>query len=546
MKKLFYVLICISLFSISEVKAQGIVYSADFTTGTMPTGWTTTQLAGSEGWQLGSGASAVETYNGSTLFSPPSNYGNMIYDLAWNNPNDSAYATADRIISPSINLSSSTGKIFAKFESYFLGYYTDNYLYSESLTIEVSTNNGSTWSPVQTVNGGTAWQNVYADISSYGGQSNVMICLHYSDEGGHLVGAALSAMQVFTAGFVPTHEVTFEEATGMWCGFCVRGIVFQDSLEQTYPNSAITISVHNDDPLALTDYNNSETSFPFFSGFPTIVVNRMTLDDPSDAFNQYTNHINDFGMANLSINSSYNSSTREVTVNTGATFATSLNGDYSLALVLTEDSVMGNSTSYDQSNYYSNAYSNGYYGTMGDFNSLPEQVPYTDMYYMFVARAILGSYSGSSGSIPTTITANTNYPYKYTYTIPSGENASHMKAIVLLIDNASGDILNSSSTYVIQRASGINQVVSSIEDADVFPNPVNSNINVMLKLSSEQHTVVTLTDMLGRVIANTDEGTLEAGQHNYVYDATSLSTGIYLVTIKTGDGQAITRKIVKQ
>ncbi|HTL80877.1 MAG TPA: hypothetical protein VL651_04195, partial [Bacteroidia bacterium] len=49
--------------------------------------------------------------------------------------------------------------------------------------------------------------------------------------------------------FIPVHHVTVEEATGTWCGWCVRGIVYMDSMHAVHPSDADLIAVHDGDPM---------------------------------------------------------------------------------------------------------------------------------------------------------------------------------------------------------------------------------------------------------------------------------------------------------
>lgn len=37
--------------------------------------------------------------------------------------------------------------------------------------------------------------------------------------------------------FTPLKKVTCEEETGTWCGWCVRGFIYMDSMYNTYPNT---------------------------------------------------------------------------------------------------------------------------------------------------------------------------------------------------------------------------------------------------------------------------------------------------------------------
>ena len=51
--------------------------------------------------------------------------------------------------------------------------------------------------------------------------------------------------------------VVYEEGTGTWCGWCVRGHVGLKDMYHNHPDgSFIGIAVHNADPMVLTEYDS--------------------------------------------------------------------------------------------------------------------------------------------------------------------------------------------------------------------------------------------------------------------------------------------------
>lgn len=338
--------------------------------------------------------------------------------------------------------------------------------------------------------------------------------------------------------FTPVHTVTFEEATGTWCGWCVRGIIFMDSIAAVYPTTSIRIAVHNGDPMAVSTYDAGETSFPGFPGFPSVLIDRKVVDDPSLLFEEYDAHSGDFGFADLKVDPSFNSSTNKATVVASAHFAVDLEGDYRLACVFTEDDVTGTGSTWAQHNYYAG----GQYGPMGGFEDMPGTIPASQMHYNFVARAIVGGYDGQAGSLPSTITGDQTYQYTFSYTVPSTDDPYQMKAIVLLINNQTGEIMNGAQADLL--LTGINSATNPIAGIGVYPNPFSNSINVALTLNKTQPVTINVTDMLGRVIESIDEGTLAAGNHQIALNGNNLAAGVYFVTVKTVDGE-VSKKVVK-
>ena len=77
-----------------------------------------------------------------------------------------------------------------------------------------------------------------------------------------------------------------------------------------------------------------------------------------------------------------------------------------------------------------------------------------------------------------------------------------------------------------------------------YPNPFNPTTVISFELPSEQNVTVRLFDTLGREVATLVTGeSLSAGLHQVTYDASTLSSGIYIYRVELGDGQSLTRKM---
>jgi len=244
--------------------------------------------------------------------------------------------------------------------------------------------------------------------------------------------------------FTPVHHVTVEGLDGLWTGWTPRGYVYYDSLHYAHPD-AILIDVHESDILMDTIYGNALQSIQ--TAFPTITVDRTQFGDPSDIFTAYNTHLNDFGFADLTVNNSLAGNALTTTVD--CHFACNLNGNYRLAYVVTEDHVHGTTAAYNQNNYYSYQSQNlPLYGNGFDWQAAPNPVPAAQMQYNYVARYIDHSFTGTPGTISTPIAAGDIQSYTFHYNIPAGCNPSNMKTAVLLIDQATGKIMNASGAFV--------------------------------------------------------------------------------------------------
>ncbi len=355
---------------------------------------------------------------------------------------------------------------------------------------------------------------------------------------------------VYGVASFPTKVPLFEEPTGTWCGFCVRGIVYMDSIWRAHSGAVSVISVHNSDPMQAANsstvaYDNLISSK--VGGYPGLVLDRMIdAQDPANAFSAYNAASTWYGFAGMTQTHVTTSST--ITINTTVTPTMNLSGDYRLELVLTEDRVHGTTSGYDQHNYY-NSHSYGHLqNTEYDFWTLPATIPAASMYYDFVARTTIPADletnpNGVAGSLPATMTAGTPYTYSFapvTYT--SAWNCNKMRAVVILIDNNSssatyGYALNSvnSVTYL-----GVSDVKAGLMGLRIFPNPAQNNAEIMFDNQDAGNITVSVVDVAGRTLF-TQSQNMNAGEQHVNVNVADLNTGIYNVIISNEKGSITER-----
>ncbi len=376
------------------------------------------------------------------------------------------------------------------------------------------------------------------------GPNNVQVWVDLTNDTNH---ANDTLMTVLTgAAFIPVHKVTFEEETGCWCGWCVRGAVYMDSMAVAYPNTTELIAVHDADPMGNLNaqtiaYDAGATAMPGFSGFPSIEVERKVIDDPSAIFSEYTAHLGDFGVATMAVATTFNWGTRAAVVHATATFAIPVAaGDFNLAMVMVEDEVHSTSATYDQHDYYSYQSQNiALVGAGHNWQAETNPVPAAKMYYNHVARTIAGAYTGTAGSVPATA-VNGVVNYTFNYTVPAGMAPEHMKSIVVLINNNNGQIVNANSSAL--SPTGINEVNASLNTVNIYPNPFSNQTTINFDLVKSSNVSVTITDIMGQVVDSFDNGMMSEGSHNIIFNAQDLTSGMYFVTLKTG-ANSFTQKI---
>ena len=258
-------------------------------------------------------------------------------------------------------------------------------------------------------------------------------------------------------------RILVEEFTGTWCGWCTRGMVAMDYIHEHYPNEAVTIAVHGGDLMAIAQ---AETSYDAVlntvSGFPSARLNRLTLCDPyhgtATNYNLYDNIYIDNDIhrlqafnteAALKIAPQWNSDSTAFVANTEITFQYNRpDAPYALAYVLIEDDLHGNTSSWNQENYYSQyaRYADYFQGT-----PLYELVRggsrMSGVHYNHVAMAAWHIADGIDGSIEAPLVAGQTQTFAFTSDLPDIsasllQDKTRLSLAVLLINRESGEVVN--------------------------------------------------------------------------------------------------------
>lgn len=66
-----------------------------------------------------------------------------------------------------------------------------------------------------------------------------------------------------------------------------------------------------------------------------------------------------------------------------------------------------------------------------------------------------------------------------------------------------------------------------------YPNPFNPKTNIVVKLDRSSPVDITIYDITGRHVVTLHNGVLSDGNHDFIFDASGLSSGIYIVQLNT-------------
>lgn len=238
--------------------------------------------------------------------------------------------------------------------------------------------------------------------------------------------------------------VLIEEGTGTWCQYCPRGDVYAQELQKQYPGQFAFVSIHFGDPMEYVEYSDKMP----FSGLPSAWINRNTISEIKPFQTLKDDMESQLAVqppASVTVKTTWNEDTRELKMDVSAAFTQPLSGDYRLAAIVTESGVTGSTPGYAQVN----AYSGGALGDMGGYEDLPNPIPANIVSFNHVARYLAGGINGDAGSLPTDIASGETHTYSYTYTLPEDYDDDYIRVIGVLVNAATGEVLNAGvSDYI--------------------------------------------------------------------------------------------------
>ncbi|MEZ4963359.1 MAG: choice-of-anchor J domain-containing protein [Saprospiraceae bacterium] len=178
-------LLCFFLLTAACLQAQ-VLFSENFESGSVPAGWTNQTLATDGGWKVGTPSALSSQYwtvaaNGSTRIA------------ASNDDNCNCDKSQDYLVTPPLDLTAISAAVL----SVDVFFQANNFQgATERLTVEVSTDNLTTWTEVEDLHGHGGWDTHLVDLSAFAGQDSVYVGFHYSDGGGWLYGGAIDNVTV--------------------------------------------------------------------------------------------------------------------------------------------------------------------------------------------------------------------------------------------------------------------------------------------------------------------------------------------------------------
>lgn len=344
---------------------------------------------------------------------------------------------------------------------------------------------------------------------------------------------------------IPAKSIVYEEGTGTWCGWCPRGFVAMEYMEENYSNF-IGIGVHNGDPMVVTEYDNNIN----LSGYPSSNVDRVLNDVgvSPEAFVAYYDYLADaISPVSATVLAEYDAAdNRTVTIDVSATFYGDFEGDdFRFSVIIVEDSIRGTASGYAQVNFYNlntNPTAPVLVGYGFNWNQEANPVPASKMFYNHVPVAILGGYYGEQGSIPSSITNGQTVSKTYTYQVGTARIPENMKAVVFVLDANTGAILNAAQTKFDIKLGSTSIASPEKFNLKLYPNPASVELNVELNMPSAADLNYRIINTSGQVVLARKLG-MTSGDIKMIENVSQLAPGVYSLVINAGN-EVVTKNFV--
>lgn len=96
--------------------------------------------------------------------------------------------------------------------------------------------------------------------------------------------------------------------------------------------------------------------------------------------------------------------------------------------------------------------------------------------------------------------------------------------------------MGTSATLYITYTTGSKKAVPK-QTVTISPNPFNPSTTIQFDLQNSSHVELTIYNISGQVVKQLVNGHLSAGIHNYTFDGSHLSSGMYLYRFSTPGAQ---------
>lgn len=121
----------------------------------------------------------------------------------------------------------------------------------------------------------------------------------------------------------------------------------------------------------------------------------------------------------------------------------------------------------------------------------------------------------------------------------------HSPLLTMRYDTAAGVTYLSSMTYYTQKKAAAYATELVGEGLIlVYPNPVSDEVHIKYNLATTDDASITVTDLLGKVVAIIGNDQMKVGSNDIVYPLQDLSSGLYMLSLNTQAGRTVQKILV--
>lgn len=353
-------------------------------------------------------------------------------------------------------------------------------------------------------------------------------------------------------------QVLMEEFSTAPCQFCPDAAVLIEQFEAQYANRLIVVQHHagfGTDAMTIPAHQEYASGLSGGSAFaPAAAIDRWVPPGQSVPYLSRSNMGWSIPIANravalapvdMVVETFFNFGTRQLQADVNMDFADAIRPDARLTVFLVEDTVIGSGSGYDQVNAYNGTAGHPYFGKGNPIIGYPHR---------FVVREVLSDTWGDL--LDNAATAGSQQTKTYNFTVPLNYDYQQLRVVAFLANyvqdpDESGVnleeiyIINADASEVAERGVGIeDDLVADGFSAWVAPNPASGLTRVHFEMNAQTNLKVELVDVMGRSLKNIAQDKFFAGEHDFQFDVSDLSNGVYFIRFQSEQGVQTQRFIV--
>jgi hypothetical protein len=106
------------------------------------------------------------------------------------------------------------------------------------------------------------------------------------------------------------------------------------------------------------------------------------------------------------------------------------------------------------------------------------------------------------------------------------------------------DFHPNATSRLLESAKRNSSLLPHDSSLSVYPNPFNAETQIHFALPNDAHVRIIIYDVLGRAVAILQNETLKAGDHSIRFNAASLSSGIYFMSLMADHQTQLTQRVM--